>query len=282
MCGGPANSQTRTVRADVSQVVGPHTEVPLRVVGAGRASEGLRADWQEQLAILQNEIGFQYIRMHGILHDDMGVYREDAHGNPEYNFQYVDALYDALLKQHIRPFVELTFMPSKLAGGTQTIFWWKGNINPPKDPAKWSALIRAFVAHLQQRYGSNEVKRWYFEVWNEPDLRNLFFTGWLEDYLTLYKNTAESIKAECPACRVGGPANAIARTVVLKLKTSEFNILTRSHTPSLPPDSCETFTAIALSLRKRVHLGASQRFRLVSVGLSNFQDVEAPQSPVFR
>ena len=73
----------------------------------------------------------------------------------------------------------------------------------------------------------------------------------------------------------------IARTVVLKLKTSEFNILTRSHTPSLPPDSCETFTAIALSLRERVDLGTSQRFRLVGVCLSNFQDAEESQSALF-
>ena len=75
------------------------------MIGAGRANEGLRADWQEQLALVQREIGFEYIRMHGILHDDMGVYTEDAHGTPIYNFQYVDTLYDALLKMHIRPFV---------------------------------------------------------------------------------------------------------------------------------------------------------------------------------
>ena len=202
-------AQTRTVRADVSRGIGPHTSVPLRVIGAGRANEGLRADWQEQLATLQREIGFQYIRMHGILNDDMGVYTEDSHGNPQYNFQYVDALYDALLKLHIRPFVELTFMPSKLASGPQTVFWWKGNITPPKDPAKWSALIRAFTAHLKARYGEDEIGQWYFEVWNEPDLHNLFFTGTVDDYLALYKDTAEAIKAECPACRVGGPASAM-------------------------------------------------------------------------
>jgi xylan 1,4-beta-xylosidase len=148
------NAQSRTVRADLAEVVGPHTKVPLRVVGAGRANEGLRADWQEQLAVVQREIGFQYVRMHGILHDDMGVYSEDTHGDPKYNFQYVDALYDALLKEHIRPFVELTFMPSKLASGQKTVFWWKGNITPPKDPEKWKMLIRAFVAFeatLRQR-----------------------------------------------------------------------------------------------------------------------------------
>ncbi|HXY24184.1 MAG TPA: hypothetical protein VEI73_06005 [Candidatus Acidoferrum sp.] len=204
-----ALAQDRSVKADLAQTAGPHTKVPLRVVGAGRANEGLRAVWQEQLATVQREIGFQYLRMHGILHDDMGVYREDSHGNPEYNFQYIDALYDALLKLRIRPFVELSFMPSKLASGTRTIFWWKGNITPPKDPEKWSALIRAFVAHLKERYGADEIQKWYFEVWNEPDLRNLFFTGTLDDYLALYKNTAATIKSECPACRVGGPASAI-------------------------------------------------------------------------
>jgi DNA polymerase-4 len=66
----------------------------------------------------------------------------------------------------------------------------------------------------------------------------------------------------------------IARTVVLKLKTAEFKILSRSHTPSSPPSSCEELTAIALSLRERVALGPQQRFRLVGVGLSNFLDRE--------
>jgi xylan 1,4-beta-xylosidase len=206
---GLAGARTRIVRADISKTAGPHTSVPFRCIGAGRANEGLRADWQQQLATVQRELGFDYIRMHGILHDDMGVYKEDKHGNPQFNFQYVDALYDALLKMHIRPFVELSFMPSALASGTRTIFWWKGNVTPPKDPAKWSALIRAFVAHYRERYGADEIRKWYFEVWNEPDLHSGFFAGTLDDYLALYKNTAEAVKAECPACRVGGPASAI-------------------------------------------------------------------------
>src|ERR1039457_510806 len=139
--------QKRIVHADLAKRVGPHSQVPLLVVGAGRAEEGLRADWQEQLATVQREIGFHYLRMHGLLNDEMGVYTEDRQGHPQINFQYGDSLYDALLKMHIRPFVELTFMPSKLASGTSTIFWWKGNTSLPKDPAKWAFLIRALIDH---------------------------------------------------------------------------------------------------------------------------------------
>ncbi|KAH0536494.1 hypothetical protein GP486_008879, partial [Trichoglossum hirsutum] len=120
--GLPHATVTRLVRADLDVVAGKHSAVPLRVIGAGRAEEGLRADWQAQLDTVQSEIGFQYIRMHGLLNDEMGVYTEDKDGHPQFNFQYVDVLYDALLARHIRPFVELTFMPSKLASGDSTIF----------------------------------------------------------------------------------------------------------------------------------------------------------------
>jgi len=203
-----AASGTREISVDLARVQGPHSAVPLMVVGAGRANEGLRADWQQQLAEVQKDIGFRYIRMHGLLTDDMGVYSEDSKGQPLYNFQYIDSLYDALLALRIRPFVELGFMPSKLASADKTIFWWRGNTTPPKDPAKWSGLIHALMAHWRERYGDEEIKTWYFEVWNEPDLEG-FFHGTLDQYLSLYKTTAEAIKAECPACRVGGPASAI-------------------------------------------------------------------------
>jgi xylan 1,4-beta-xylosidase len=210
VCSGVTGQspQNRVVHADLSHVTGQHSQAPLLVVGAGRAEEGLRADWQEQLATVQSEIGFHYLRMHGLLSDDMGVYDEDKQGNPEFNFQYVDALYDALLKMHIRPFVELGFMPTKLAAGNTTIFWWKGNTSLPKDYGKWAMLMKALIDHWKQRYGENEIDQWYFEVWNEPDLQG-FFPHPLEDYFKLYKITSEAIRAECAKCRIGGPASAI-------------------------------------------------------------------------
>ena len=177
-------------------------------VGAGRANEGLRADWQRQLRQTKQELGFRYIRFHGLLTDDMGVYFEDKAGKPIYNWQYIDELFDFLHSINIKPFVELGFMPNALASGKKTVFWWKGNITPPKDYQKWNGLIKNLLQHWIQRYGEKEVKTWYFEVWNEPNLKNLFFTGSQEDYFKLYQETATTIKAVSKDFKVGGPATA--------------------------------------------------------------------------
>lgn len=208
---GSSAGRIRLISADLSRETGPHSRAALMVVGAGRANEGLRADWQAQLAQAQREIGFQYIRFHGLLDDDMGVYTEEDGGTPRYSFQYIDTLYDALLALHIRPFVELSFMPAKLGSGAQTIFWYKANVTPPKDMHKWQELIRVLIAHWRDRYGEAEISKWYYEVWNEPDL-NAFFAGSFPQYLELYGVTATTIKSVCPACRVGGPAAATAPT----------------------------------------------------------------------
>jgi xylan 1,4-beta-xylosidase len=177
-------------------------------IGAGRANEGLRADWQQQLAYVKKECGFRYIRMHGLLTDDMGVYKEDRNGNPQYNYMYVDVLFDFLQSIGIKPFVELGFMPSALASGSTTIFWWRGNVTPPKDYDKWEGLIRNLTQHFTDRYGVDEVKTWYFEAWNEPNLSPGFWTGSQEEYFKLYKYTAQAVKSVNPEYRVGGPATA--------------------------------------------------------------------------
>ena len=202
-----AFAQSRTIAVDYAKVRGAHSQVFRESIGAGRANEGLRADWQAQLALVQKEIGFKYIRMHGLLHDDMGVYKEDRQGNPIYNWQYIDKLHDFLLSVHLKPFVELGFMPGDLASGPKTVFWWKGNITPPKSYTKWADLIRALTRHFEERYGHDEVKTWYFEVWNEPDIAP-FYTADLKEYLKLYKTTAEAIKSVSADYRVGGPASA--------------------------------------------------------------------------
>lgn len=197
----------RLITADYSRVKGKHDKFFRQVVGAGRAAEGLRADWQRDLEIIHRECGFKYIRFHGLLHDEMGVYGEDKNGQPLYNFQYVDALYDAILNTGMKPFVELSFMPQALASGNKFVFWWKGNSTPPKDYDKWERLIEALVRHWTARYGEREVQQWYFEVWNEPNL-DYFWGGNQAEYFRLYAATARAIKSVSADYRVGGPATA--------------------------------------------------------------------------
>ncbi|HEY1501903.1 MAG TPA: hypothetical protein VGF88_20180 [Acidobacteriaceae bacterium] len=180
-----------------------------KVVGAGRANEGLRSTWQEELAMAAKYGGFQYVRFHGIFQDDMFIFREDAHGDAVYNFQYVDDLYDRMLAKGVRPFVELSFSPGALAPVHNTTFWWRADGSPPSDYGKWADLVRAFVRHCIDRYGIDEVRRWYFEVWNEPNLYESFFRGGSQEkYFELYRGTVQAIKGIDPQLRVGGPATS--------------------------------------------------------------------------
>jgi xylan 1,4-beta-xylosidase len=196
------------ISAKASQPAVPLVHFWSKLVGAGRVNEGLRATWQEELEMATHFGGFQYVRMHGLFHDDMFIYREDDKGNPIYNFQYVDDVYDRMLAKHVKPFVELAFVPKELATVQNTTFWWQANGSPPKDYNKWAALVQATVEHWIARYGIDEVRSWYFEVWNEPNLTKPFFRGTQQQYFDLYKITAQTLKTIDPALRVGGPATS--------------------------------------------------------------------------
>ena len=185
-----------------------------KMFGSGRAILSLRDGYRADLRDVKRITGFEYVRFHAIFHDEVGVYSEDANGAPAYNFSYVDQIYDGLLANGAKPFVELSFMPAQLASAPMLqAFWYKPNVSPPKDWRKWDDLISAFVRHLVDRYGADEVAIWYFEVWNEP---NIDFWGGAPrqaTYWELYDHTARAIKAVNPRLRVGGPATAQAAWV---------------------------------------------------------------------
>jgi xylan 1,4-beta-xylosidase len=185
-----------------------------QMFGSGRAVLSLRDSYRRDLRETRDITGFKYVRFHAIFHDEVGVYDEDAQGHPIYNFSYVDQIYDGLLANGVKPFVELSFMPNKLASKVAIhAFWYKQNVAPPKDWGKWDDLIIAFTQHLLDRYGIDEVATWYFEVWNEP---NLDF--WVGDpkqatYWDLYDHTARDVKKVNTRLRIGGPATAQAAWV---------------------------------------------------------------------
>ncbi len=185
-----------------------------QMFGSGRANLSLRQGYRDDLRSVKQITGFQYVRFHAIFHDENGVYSEDKQGNPVYNWSYVDQIYDGLLANGVRPFVEISFMPKTLAARMDYhAFWYKQIVSPPKDYAKWDALISAFAQHLVDRYGIEEVSKWYFEVWNEPNID--FWTGSPKQptYFELYDHTARALKAVSPRIRVGGPSTAQAAWV---------------------------------------------------------------------
>ncbi|MEU4387168.1 xylan 1,4-beta-xylosidase [Promicromonospora sp. NPDC023805] len=191
------------------RAVGTLGEAWRTCVGTGRFNLALRQDYQDSLALVQREIGFRYIRGHGLLHDDVAVHRPyDVGGRrgTAYVFTYVDQVVDAYLKLGIKPFLELGFMPKGLASGDQTVFWWLGNVTPPRDHTEWARLVQALLRHLIDRYGLDEVRTWPVEVWNEPNLTHFWQDADQAAYFRLYETSVRAVKDVDAELQVGGPA----------------------------------------------------------------------------
>jgi xylan 1,4-beta-xylosidase len=209
---GHAVSAQEHIRIDAASPATPFPHFWETMFGSGRAILSLRESYREDLRAVKQITDFRYVRFHAILHDEVGVYNEDEHGNPVYNFTYVDEIYDGLLKNGVKPVVEISFMPKKLAFNPDALhpFWYKQNVSPPKSMERWDDLMTHFARHLVDRYGIDEVATWYFEVWNEP---NIDFWGGIprmESYFDLYAHTAADLKKVDRRLRVGGPATAAA------------------------------------------------------------------------
>lgn len=210
MAGNPDSAMTSPIVVDLETPSVPFNRFFQRGVGSCHAYLTLREDFREHVRLVQREIGFGGIRFHGIFTEYVGVVHggEEPDGGPRLNFQNATKIYEFFVAQGMKPFVELGFMPGRLASGTRTIFDYRGNITPPKDWSQWSRLVRRFVAHLVGHFGIQEVLTWHFEVWNEPDLHNTFWTGTKDDYFRLYAETARAVKAVDNRLRVGGPATS--------------------------------------------------------------------------
>jgi xylan 1,4-beta-xylosidase len=202
-----------------------------KTFGSGRAILSLRESYRTDLSTVKEATDFDSVRFHAIFQDEVGLYDPDrksiefaqtagtsgaaSQDTSAYNFSYIDQIYDGLLARHVRPYVELSFMPKKMAADPNKLhpFWYHPVVSPPKSYDEWDAMIRAFTQHLVNRYGIDEVTKWKFEVWNEP---NLDFWGGepkQSTYLELYDHTARAIKSVSPRLQVGGPSTAQAAWV---------------------------------------------------------------------
>ena len=207
----PAPEPVRAIEVDVARAGAPIDRAFDLSVGSDYAGTLIRPDSLGQLDTAVRELGFRYVRFHDVFTDALGTVKM-RDGQIVYDWTKIDQLYDALLARKIKPFVELGFTPDALKTSNQTIFYWKGNTSHPQAEG-WARLIDAYVRHLRQRYGAAEVRSWYFEVWNEPNLAGFWEKGDKAAYLGLYESSARTIKAIDPALRVGGPATAGAAWV---------------------------------------------------------------------
>jgi xylan 1,4-beta-xylosidase len=208
----PERVNPERVSIDAHSATTPFPHFWEQLFGSGHAILALRESYRDDIRSVHKVADFRYVRFHGILDDEVGVYNEDEHGNPIYNFSYVDQIYDGLLANGVRPVVEISFMPKKLAFNPDDlhVFWYKPNVSPPKSMERWDDLMTHFAQHLVDRYGIDEVSQWYFEIWNEP---NIDFWGGIPrqaSYFELYDHTARDLKRVSSRLRVGGPATAAA------------------------------------------------------------------------
>ncbi len=159
-----------------------------------------------------DQAGFQYVRFHGVLDSDIGVYSEN-NGTPTYTWTRFDQVYDAIINAGMHPIVEISFTPPPLAssttGGAILGLWYNGvspNISTPKDWTKWENLMTAIVQHLETRYTAADVRNnWFFEVWNEP---SWMYQGGDGGYNELYGHTVKGLVAGDAQVKVGGPAGS--------------------------------------------------------------------------
>jgi xylan 1,4-beta-xylosidase len=203
--------QPRTITLDPQQTTGPVDHFYDLSVGSDYPGTLIRPDSQAQLKLTVDELGFRYIRFHAIFHDILGTVRIE-NGKTLYDWTKIDQLYDDLLAKHIKPFVELGFTPKALATSDNSIFWWHGNTSHP-NPQGWQDLIAAFTTHIEQRYSPAEVRTWFFEVWNEPNLSGFWEGADQKAYFELFDLTSRTLKSVDPALRVGGPSTAGAAWV---------------------------------------------------------------------
>jgi xylan 1,4-beta-xylosidase len=226
----PAAAAPVALTIDASASTTPFPHFWEQTFGSGRAILALRDSYRQDLTTVKEATDFDSVRFHGIFNDEVGLYDPgrksiefaqtagksgSATGAGIYNFSYIDQIYDGLLARHVRPYVELSFMPKKMAADPNKLhpFWYHPNVSPPESYDDWDAMIRAFAQHLVDRYGLDEVAKWKFEVWNEP---NLDFWGGdprQSTYFELYDHTARAIKSVSPRLQVGGPSTAQAAWV---------------------------------------------------------------------
>ncbi len=180
----------------------------LNMISTGKASDILSSDCQNNLREIQREIGFKYIRFHGLLDDDMMIYKNLYKEGPTFVFNYLDTVFDFLLSIDLKPILEFSYMPEDLSSSKKHLVGFSNSIiSFPKDMELWKLLVSKIMMHLNERYGRAEVETWPVAVWNLPDTMDFAFgLGGLKPYYELYRETYFTVKKHNPASRFFSPS----------------------------------------------------------------------------
>jgi xylan 1,4-beta-xylosidase len=199
-----------------------------RFFGADEPNYAYMKDGRKLLANL-GKLGTPqvYFRAHNLLTTGDGTpalkwgstnaYMEDAQGRPVYDWTIVDRIFDTYLQRGLKPYAQIGFMPQALSVKPEPYqHEWRpglpyndvytGWAHPPKDYGKWAELVHQWVKHCVEKYGRVEVERWYWEVWNEPNIA--YWQGTPEEFRKLHDYAVDAVRRALPAARVGGPDTA--------------------------------------------------------------------------
>ena len=174
----------------------------------GRAYACLRSEVQEQIRQAAKDCSYTHVRFRDIFSDDLYVYYEDSNHEPIYNWQSLDLVFDFLLSLGLTPFPEIGFMPERLASKKQYSGWqYHPNVSYPKSLSRWADLLRNFLQHYIERYGLEEVRKWYFDFWTAPDLdfRSSYWNESMEDFFAFYHTSYDVFKEVDPLLLLGTP-----------------------------------------------------------------------------
>ncbi|HIS48872.1 MAG TPA: hypothetical protein IAB46_15230, partial [Candidatus Scybalocola faecigallinarum] len=194
---------------NVEESIGKLRHTFKKTIGVGRASELLNKNIQEMLKDLQENVGYEYIKFHGILSDDMMVVSR-INSHLKFHYTMVDMVLDFLLSIGIKPIIQLSFMPQALASDPDKVMCYiPFNTSPPKKMEEWVALLADFTRHLIERYGRSQVLSWLFCVWNEPTTpASMFGFGPGRDkiFFNFYEHSYKTVKGVCPEITFGTPS----------------------------------------------------------------------------
>jgi xylan 1,4-beta-xylosidase len=212
-----------TITVDAAKPLGELKPI-WRFFGADEPNYAYMTDGKKLLSELGRLGGPQvYFRAHHLLTSGDGAYslkfgstsayKEDSNGKPVYDWTINDKIFDTYLARGLKPYVQLGFMPEALSTHPQNYPHNPpvnqrapvdaGQSYPPKDYAKWGELSYQWAKHCVEKYGADEVNKWYWEVWNEPNIS--YWHGSHADYFKLYDYAVAGVRRALPTARVGGP-----------------------------------------------------------------------------